>query len=233
MTPSASALDRLRAQRTPVVYDAIERFGVRPKNAGYTDASIRCMLPSLGSFVGYACTGKIICELPPVEGEQSVSWRDVWEYVSTSRNPSVAVVQDLDQPSGRGCAWGDVSATIFKSLGCTAVVTNGCVRDIREVEAIGFGLFASGPIVGHANARYVEIGTPVKIGGLVVQPGDLIHADEHGAMVIPAEIDLEELLRVIDHAVAAERQVIEFCRGPRFDLDELDRLHTWSMETAE
>lgn len=226
-------LDQLRGHRTPIVYDAIERFEVRPKSEGYTDASIRCVLPALGSFVGYACTGKIVGELPAADTERVLSWREVWAHAGAARRPSIAVVQDLDQPPGCGCAWGDVSAAIFKALGCVAAVTNGSVRDIRDIEAMGFGLFAQGPIVGHANVRYVEVGTPVKVGGLVVRPGDLIHGDEHGVTVIPAEIDLAELLRVIDHVLASEKMVKDYCRTPAFDPDKLDDLHAWSIESKE
>lgn len=225
-------LERLRLHRTPIVYDAIERFALRPKSDGYTDSSIRCLLPGLGAFVGYACTGKILCELPPSRGERTIVWRDVWSHFAAAPQPSIAVVQDIDQPPGRGCVWGDVSAAIFKSLGCQAVVTNGAARDIREVEAIGFGLFAQGAVVGHANGRFIELGTPVKIGGLLVNPGDLIHADEHGATIIPGEIDLSALLRVIDHILAAEKGMIRYCGSGRADIDELDRLHTDSMESS-
>jgi len=228
-----SLLDRLRGYRTPIVYDAIERFNVRPKNDGYTDGSIRCILPALGAFVGYAWTGKIVGELPEAPGESSIAWRDVWRHAGEAGQPSIAVVQDLDQPPGRGCAWGDVSATIFKKLGCVAVVTNGSVRDVPDIADIGFGLFAAGPTVGHANVRFVEVGTAVKVGGLVIRPGDLIHADEHGAMIVPAEIDLQELLRIIENVLAAENRVKKFCDSPAFDINDLDDLHTWSMETSE
>lgn len=225
-------LDRLRAYRTPTIYDALERFNLRPKNQGYTDTTIRCILPSLGAFVGYAWTGKIAGDQPARPGEPVVSWRAVWEDAGRAQRPSFAVVQDLDNPAGRGCAWGDVSATIFKALGCCAALTNGSVRDIPEIESMGFGLFASGPTVGHANVRFVEIGCPVTVGGVTVQPGDLIHADEHGALVVPADIDLEELIRTADHILAAEMRVKAYCHSPEFDVAELDDLHTWSMETS-
>lgn len=231
MAVRTSELEQLRRLRTPIVYDALERLNLRPKTEGYTDATVRSILPALGSFVGFARTGKIACELPPASGERVVPWIEVWRYVEGQAGPTIAVVQDLDSVPGRGCVWGDVSASIFKAQGCIATVTNGAVRDIRDVEAIGFGLFAGSVVVGHGYGRFVELDTPVKIGGIVVHPGDLIHADEHGVLVIPKDVDAAELLRLADHVVAAERKVIEFCRRPGLDLDELDKLHTWSMET--
>jgi regulator of RNase E activity RraA len=212
-------LDALRRLRTPIVYDVVERFGLRPRQEGYTDQTIRSVLPSLGAFVGYAVTGRIMAEHPVAPGNMQVPWEDVWSYVDSGRKPSIMVCQDLDQPAGRGCAWGDVSASIFRRLGCNAVVTNGAVRDIREVETIGFGLFASGPVVGHANVRFVEVGGPVKVGGLFVRPGDLIHADEHGAVVVPAEVDLQALLRVAGDFLASERAIIDYaCSSPTFSI---------------
>ena len=98
-------LERLRAYPTPTVYDAVERFNLRAKNEGYTDATVRCILPSLGAFVGHAWTGKIVGNQPARVGEAFVSWRSVWEHVGAMSRPSIAVVEDLDQPAGRGCAW--------------------------------------------------------------------------------------------------------------------------------
>jgi regulator of RNase E activity RraA len=95
----------------------------------------------------------------------------VWQYVQGSPRLSVMVVQDLDQPPGRSCAWGDVATGIFLRLGSVGAVTNGGVRDIREVEQLGFHLFAPAPVVGHSYIRFIEINTPVKVGLLVVRPG--------------------------------------------------------------
>lgn len=214
--------EKLRQLRSPIVYDAIERFGLRPRQDGYTDGSIRSILPRLGAFVGHAVTGRIMAELPHEPGGARIGWEQVWTYVERQKKPSIMVCQDMDQPAGRGCAWGDVSASIFRRLGCNAVVTNGSVRDIRQVEEIGFGLFAGGPIVGHANVRFVEIDGPVKVGGLVVHPGDLLHADEHGAVIIPREIDLEALVQIADQFMASERSVIDYTRNsPTFSVAEL------------
>ena len=191
------------------------------------------MLPSLGAFVGFAWTGKIVGEQPEAPGETVVPWRAVWEHACQSPTPSIAVVQDLDQPPGTGCAWGDVSVAIFKALGCSGAITNGSVRDVPEIAEIGFGLFAGGARAGHGNVRFVEVGTPVKVGGLLFNPGDLIHADQHGATIIPAEIELEELIRCAEHVLKAEEQVKRFCNSPDFDIAELDDLHTWSTETLD
>jgi regulator of RNase E activity RraA len=214
-------LDALRGIRTPIVYDAIERFGIRSRNEGTMDPGIRCILPSLGVMVGYACTGKIVGELPPARGERVVPWEAVWNYADQSPAPGVMVIQDLDQPPGKACAWGDVAASIFLNLGCIGAITNGGVRDIRQVEKLGFHLFAPNPVVGHGYIRFYEIDTPVKIGALIVHPGDLIHADEHGILIIPKEISLKDLLKVIQAFLASEQAIIQYCAQSDFDLDAL------------
>jgi len=216
--------DELKKIRTPIIYDAIERFGVRPRSEGYTNGSIRSILPSLESLIGYACTAKVIAEFPPLPHEHIFRMKDVWEYVRCSSSPSVIVIQDLDQPPGKGCAMGDLAASIFLNLGCKGVVTNGGVRDIREVEKLGFQLYASNPVVGHAYIRYVEIDVPVKIGSLLIHPGDLIHADEHGVVIIPKEVPLPALLDVAHKFLKSEAVIVDYCQQPGFDLEELVHL---------
>jgi regulator of RNase E activity RraA len=214
---------QLRKIRTPILYDTIERFNLRPRNEGYLDTSIRCILPSLGAIVGYACTGKIAAELPPSPRDTVVPSREVWSYVARGPKPSIMVVQDMDQPPARGCAWGDVSASIFTALGCVGAITNGGVRDLPEVEALKFPVFASSPVVGHAYIRYVGFGTPVKVGGQVIHPGDLLHADMHGVLIIPPQVELEDLVRRAHAFMASEKTAISYFTSGKFDIDEAVR----------
>ena len=208
--------------RTPIIYDTIEKFNVRLRDEGWMDTSIKSILPNLGTMCGYACTGKFIGEIPTVENENVFSLREIWEYVLESVNPSIMVVQDLDYPNLRSCAWGDISASIFLNLGCIGAITNGGVRDIREVENLGFNLFAPSTVVGHGHGRFIEINTPVKIGSLIIQPGDLLHADEHGVTIIPEEIPLNDLLSKVKEFLASEKKIIDYCKKPGFKIEILN-----------
>jgi 4-hydroxy-4-methyl-2-oxoglutarate aldolase len=134
------------------------------------------------------------------------------------------VVQDLDQPAARSCAWGDVAASIFLRLGCVGAITNGGARDLRKVEALGFHLFAPAPVVGHAHIRFVEIDTPATVGSLVVHAGDLIHGDEHGVMVVPNEIPLDKLIPFVTEFLASEKTIVDCCQQPEFDIDKLCKI---------
>ena len=229
MTAYNADLQELRRFRTPIVYDAIERFGVRSKTDGYTDSTIKSMLPEQGIFVGHAVTAKIVGEFPAAPEEDHLGFKDVWEHFAAKPHGSIAVVQDMDSPAGRASAWGDVSVAIFKRLGCVALLTNGSVRDIPDIAPMGFGLFAGSASVGHGNVRYVAVGTPVRIGGLVIAPGDLLHMDEHGAMLVPSELNLKDVARLAAEILAEEERVKRYCLSPDFDLAVLDEMHSASM----
>ena len=182
-------------------------------------AEVRCLFPDLGVMVGYAVTARIMAEQPAAEGQQASRF-DYWDYILTSPAPRIAVIQDLDQPPAIGSFWGEVNGNIHRALGCVGTITNGGVRDLDEVHALGFHFFAAAAIVSHAYVHLVDFGGPVKVGGLVVNPGDLIHADKHGAIIIPHEI-AREVAAAAAMVDASERQVIDYCKSPEFSVDRL------------
>ncbi|HIE51781.1 MAG TPA: RraA family protein [Armatimonadetes bacterium] len=220
LTPEELAA--LRQFDTPTVSNAIETFNLRPRNEGFMSPEIRCLFPELGVMLGYACTAKIVAERPPEEGT-AVSREEYWRHVLTVPAPRVVVVQDLDDPPAIGSLWGEVNANIHRALGCVGCVTNGGVRDLDEVRQLGFHFFAAAPIVSHAYVHLVEFGTPVKVGGVWVKPGDLLHADQHGVLLIPLEIarDLPEACCAVQER---ERPLIELCQSPGFTLEKLSAL---------
>uniref|UniRef100_A0A7C3ALJ9 Putative 4-hydroxy-4-methyl-2-oxoglutarate aldolase n=1 Tax=Thermorudis sp. TaxID=1969470 RepID=A0A7C3ALJ9_9BACT len=215
-------LRALQTLNTPTVANAIETFNLRPRNQGFMDASVRCMLPGLGVMVGYAVTAKIRAAEPPAPGA-AVPRRRMWEYILSIPEPRVVVIQDLDDPPV-GSFWGEVNANIHRALGCVGTVTNGGVRDLDEVEQLGFHLFASQVHVSHAYVHVVEIGTPVEVGGLTVHPGDLLHGDKHGVIQIPLEI-APDLFRAAKEVEARERRIIEVCQSPDFSIEKLSELY--------
>ena len=132
----------------------------------------------------------------------------------------MALIQDLDEPRCIGSLWGEVNGNIHRALGCLGVVTDGGVRDLDEVHDIGFHFFAAEVIPSHAYVHLVDSGIPVKVGGLVVTNGDLIHADKHGVVVIPAEI-AREVPQACQTVEDRERRMINFCKSPDFDPEKL------------
>ena len=222
-----AVLQRLRTFNTPTVSNAIEVFDVRPRNEGFMRPEIRCIFPKMGVMVGYAVTLKIQSTSPGAKGASlhpSVHWRDI----VTVPTPRVVVVEEVDDPPGHGALWGEVNSNMHRAMGCVGCVTNGSVRDLDEVEPLGFHFFASHIAVSHAYVRMVEVGTPVRVGGLTVRPGDLLHADRHGVLNVPLELAarIPEGVKVVD---AMERQIINYSQSPEFTVDGLveifDRLH--------
>src|SRR5262249_22005172 len=157
---------------------------VRSRSEGFT-TGIKCVFPDLPVMVGYAVTGRI---RSATATKESYSRRPWWEYVLSIPAPRVVVFEDVDDPPGVGAFWGEVQTNIHRALGCIGVVTNGCVRDLTEVRALPFHYFAGSIAVSHAYVRLVDFGEAVTVGNLTVRPGDLLHADQHGVLSIPAGI---------------------------------------------
>jgi regulator of RNase E activity RraA len=209
-------LEAFRRFDSPTLSNAIETFSIRPRDEGYMSMNVRCLFPELRPLVGYAATATIRARGRSAHGDQTA----LYQHVREVPRPCVVVVQDLDEPPGCGSLWGEVNATIFGALGCAGCVTNGCVRDLKEARALGFQFFARGPGVSHAYVRVETAGEPVTVGGLRVIPGDLIHADQHGVLLIPREI-AAELPAAADRVVATEQSLLSWVRSSDFNADEL------------
>jgi regulator of RNase E activity RraA len=220
-------LDALRRYNTPTISNAIELFDVRPRRTGFLPHTIRSLLPELGPIVGYAVTSKTRAS-EPEPGEPSVDLLgDYLRYVASQEAPLVSVAEDLDDPPGLGAQFGEVTATIHQKLGCVGHITSGCPRDLDEVRALGFALFGLNPCVSHAYVRLVEFGTPVTLGGVVIHPGDLIHADKHGVCLIPAEA-APRLALACAEVERRELPLLELCRSREFSLERYIELRAVS-----
>jgi regulator of RNase E activity RraA len=212
------ALEALRRYDSPTLANAIEVFEVRPRDEGFMSMDVRDMFPDMGVAVGYAATATIRARGRPDEGTGDHS--PLWALVRSLPRPRLVVVQDLDDPPGHGALWGEVQANIYMALGCAGAITDGCVRDLEEVRRLGFRFFARGPGVSHAYVRIEGIGEPVRVGGLDVSPGDLLHADRHGVLLVPKEI-AAELPAAADRIVEREQELIRWLGSPEFDPDRL------------
>jgi regulator of RNase E activity RraA len=220
---SPEQIDALKRFNTPTISNAIEIFNVRARHLGFLPHSIRCLFPDLGPMVGYAVTSQ-------TQGGYSADpWPDLTDpylrYVAAESGPKVAVAQDLDNPPGLGAQFGEVNATIHKRLGCVGHITDGCPRDLDEVRTLGFHLYGLNPCVSHAYVRLVDFGKPVRLAGVEVRPGDLIHADKHGVCIIPPEI-APRLVDACAEVERLERPLLEICRSPDFSIDRYLELRT-------
>lgn len=213
-------LAALESLDTCTVSNAIEQFGVRLRNEGFMNSSVHCMFPNRGPKVGYAVTGYVRTASTPVKGLCYYHRLDWWSHVLTVPAPRFIVLKDADHVPGAGALLGDIHATIFVALECAAFVTNGAVRDLPGVQQTGLQVFAGNVAVSHCYAHVTDFGEPIEIAGLIVKPGDLLHGDQHGIQNIPIPI-APEIPGVAAEILHSEKRLKEFCRSPRFSLEEL------------
>jgi len=216
-------LDALRQFDTCMVSNAIETFDARLRNTGFTDGSIRCMFTDGDApppTVGYAATARLRSGEPPIAGGRFRDRPDFWNSILEIPAPRILVLQDMDQPPGRGAFVGDMHAAILKALGCIGCLTNGAVRELPAVRAMGAQLFAGSVAVSHAYAHIFEFGATVKVGGLEVHPGDLLHGDRHGVLTVPMEF-ATKIPDVAARLQRMEKKVIDFCQSSAFSVAKL------------
>ena len=212
---------------TPTVCNALEILVPERRGHGFTTRPLVCTRPDLGPIVGIARTATIRAAHPSESDQASV--RDAYyAYIDEGPKPSVVVIQDLDEERGYGSFWGEVNSNIHKGLGCDAVITNGSVRDLPDI-AEGFQMWADRIGPSHAYVHVVDYSRPVTVAGMRVSDGDVIHADQHGAVVIPHEV-CGQVGQAADLIIRRERVVISAAQQPGFDVEALRRAQRAAAE---
>ena len=203
----------LESMDTPTVCNVIEIVAPERRGHGYTTRHLYCAFPNLPSKVDFAKTVTIRAKAPvPLGGEGYMQKRfDYLDYVASQPNPSWMVIQDLDDPAGYGAFWGEVQSNVHKALQCQGVVTNGCVRDIPMIAA-GFQMLAGSIAPSHAFVHVVDFGGDVTVHGMAVKSGDLIHADRHGAVVVPMD-KISAMRGALGSLAKTEARIIEAARA--------------------
>lgn len=222
-TISDETIAALKSFSTCIVANAIEYFDVRLRNEGFGDSSIHCRFPHLPPMVGYAATLRLHGSSPPMEGGAHANRTDWLERIEHEPAPRILVIEDADRPPGEGAYVGETHAAILQAIGCVGVVTNGAVRDLPEVESLGFHLFSSNVSVPHAYAHVAQVETPVRVAGLNIAPGDLLHGDQHGIVKIPPSI-ADRIPPVAARLKKREEEITKFCQSDRFSREQLRQI---------
>jgi regulator of RNase E activity RraA len=209
---SESQFAFLRSIDTPTVCNLIEIVAPERRGAGYTVANLHCPFPDLPPMVGFAKTVTIRSRNKVSGASYTQKRMDYLDYVAAEPRPSVVMIEDKDEPAGYGAFWGEVQTNVHKALGCLGTVTNGSIRDIAQV-AEGFQMLAGSISPSHAYVHVVEFGVPVTIHGMEVDSGDLIHADRHGAVVVPAD-QIDAMKTALDGLAKQEARIISAARAP-------------------
>jgi 4-hydroxy-4-methyl-2-oxoglutarate aldolase len=185
--PHAVLLE-LKRWNTPTIYNGWEQ--ITRRNAGaecFNREECRDFMPQMGPMVGYALTLVVEPSQPSHKRDHGEAWTEFRRYAAGLPGPKIVVVQDLDKPHVLGSFWGEVTANTFRALGCVGTITDGAVRDVDEMTNSGFKAIARRMCVGHAFSIPVSWGGEVEVFGVRARPGDLIHADKHGFLVLPRE----------------------------------------------
>lgn len=220
-------LDTLGRYDTPTICNALEIVAPHRRLTGYTVRPLVCPFPDLSPIVGYARTATIRAATAsslPAAGQKAQRLA-YYTYVGSGDGPRIAVIQDLDgADAGFGAFWGEVNSAIHKALGALGVVTDGSIRDIPQW-AEGFQALAGSIGPSHAHVHLDDFGGEVTVAGMTVRSGDLVHADRHGAVVIPHEV-AAKLPDAAELCGRREAPILAAARDPGFTLDKLRAILT-------
>ena len=210
-------LTLLKQVDTPTVCNAIEVAEGKRGFSAFTRGTMLASDPEAPAMVGYARTAKIAAFAPPEEPAATIKARrmDYYRHMAEGPRPAIAVVEDVDFPDCIGAYWGEINTSVHKGFGLSGALTNGVMRDLGDLPD-GFPVVAGsiGPSHGFVHVR--EIATPVTVFGLEVADGDLVHADRHGALVIPPAV-VPELGSAIRRLLETEGLVLGPARAEGFD----------------
>lgn len=205
----------LKGVDSPTIANAIEPFQVRDRTEGFIGGKVRSLFPEMSPMVGLALTVTMTNRPGPIASKES--WWQMYETLAEIPSPSVLVVQDISGAPSRCALAGEVMATMAKRLGAAGMVTDGGLRDVHEVRALGFGYFARYVVVSHGNFDIVDIGKPITLDGQVVRTGDILHGDANGIVIVPHEV-LDGLPEEVQKVRTRERASMDFIISPEYTL---------------
>jgi len=218
---TAPLIEDLQKFDTPTVCNALEIVAPKRRGYGFTTKPLICTRPELPPMVGIARTATIRAAHPSdLRGADARELSDgYYAYIDEGQKPSIIVIQDLDAERGYGSWWGEVNSNIHKGFGCLGVITDGSVRDLPDI-ADGFQMMADRVGPSHAFVHVVDYSRPVTVAGMRVSHGDLIHSDQHGAVVIPHDV-AGDIKAAAEDIARREHVIISAAKAPGFDIAKL------------
>lgn len=211
----------LREFDTPTICNALEIASGSRELSSFTQQTLIAASSNLPAIVGFARTATIRCSTPYDPAQRRQNRIGYYEYIANGEQPSIAVIQDIDERPGVGAFWGEVNTHIHRGLGCIGTVTNGSMRDLDAMDP-EFQCLAGSLSPSHAWVQLVEVGKPVEIFGMRVRPDQIVHADRHGAVVIAPQY-LEKLPAAIDLMARREKVLLDAAKSDDFDITALKR----------
>ena len=216
-------LSRLREFDTPTICNALEIVSPERRARGFTVRHLHCAFPELPPIVGYARTARIRAATPPSAGneDQTAARLAYYRYIDAGAGPTVMVIEDIDTTPGYGSWWGEVHSNVHQALGALGVVTSGSVRDLDMI-AEGFQLISGSVGPSHAWVQLVDCGGEVNVHGMVTRSGDLVHADRHGAVIIPHEV-ARDVPAAAELCMRREKPILDACKSGDFSVALIEK----------
>ena len=215
-------LTLLKKVDTPTVCNAIEVVEGKRGFNQFTRGTMLSSAPEEGAIVGFARTAKISAIAPPSEPPEVIKARrmDYYRHMASGPRPAIAVVEDVDGAEAIGAYWGEINTSIHKGFGLSGALTNGVMRDLGDLPE-GFPVIAGSIGPSHGFVHVKEIATPVTIFGLTINNGDFVHADRHGALVVPSQ-HLDHLAAGIRKLLDTERIILDAAQNADFDFEKFE-----------
>ena len=216
-------LSRLREIDTPTICNALEIVSPERRARGFTVRHLHCAFPELPPIAGYARTARIRAATPPSAGneDQTAARLAYYRYIDAGAGPTVMVIEDIDITPGYGSWWGEVHSNVHQALGALGVVTSGSVRDLDMI-AEGFQLISGSVGPSHAWVQLVDCGGEVNVHGMVTRSGDLVHADRHGAVIIPHEV-ARDVPAAAELCMRREKPILDACKSGDFSVALIEK----------
>jgi len=214
-----SIIEQLRNFDTPTIANALEIAAGKRSAEGFTRQTLLAAHPEQKPIVGYARTAMIRSAAPFDPKTRRDKLMAYYDYVARPKQPTIAVIQDIDDRPGLGAFWGEVNTTVHWGLGCVGAITNGSMRDLKMMEP-RFQCLALSLSPSHAWVHVVDVGVKVDVCGLMVSPDEIVHADHHGGVVIPADL-LEKLPAAIDFMARKEKVILDAVKAEGFGIEKL------------
>ena len=211
MPITPQTLQQLAQFDTPTICNVLELFEIRPFNTGYMDSRIQAAFPEFPPMVGFAVTSSFRSDTPPAGGEAYGSISQLVEQYTELPGPPVMVFQDLDDQAV-AATFGEVMCSTFQAFGSVGLITSGAGRDLLQVKALGYPVFTGGTNCSHAYCHLLHIGLPIRVGGLMVNQGELLHGDANGVTNIPTDVAVE-VAEVADEFVRGEEIVMDYVKS--------------------
>ena len=188
----ADKVIKLKEFDTPTVANGVALLQVRDNSYGYTGPDMHALMPEMGVQVGVAVTARMDTTSPGEE-DNTPLWKEFLQAMADvcqrdNPLPVFAVIESVGLRPRYTVTIGDGMATHLRLAGAAGFLTNGSIRDLQGVREVGLPCWAAGVSPMHGQIRWLDVNSPVIIDGMTVQPGDVIHADENGALAIPAQV---------------------------------------------